>query len=119
MMKTIKYLPSPLLVFFACFFLAMWHHLPERYGPWKRTYNRFRRWAYAGVWKKVFEIFLADSKNAYRMIDSTAVRAHQHSTARRGVKNTSVGRSPGGLTTKLHMVTAGTGTSVDLNLNGY
>lgn len=25
---------------------AMWHHLPERYGPWKRTYNRFRRWAH-------------------------------------------------------------------------
>ena len=41
---------------------AMWHHLPERYGPWKRTYNRFRRWAYAGVWEKVFDILLADRK---------------------------------------------------------
>ncbi|CAM4451674.1 MAG: hypothetical protein LEGION0398_MBIBDBAK_01459 [Legionellaceae bacterium] len=67
---------------------AMWHHLPERYGPWKRTYNRFRRWAYAGVWEKVFEVLLADSTNAYRMIDSTVVRAHQHATTGRGVKKT-------------------------------
>lgn len=67
---------------------AMWHHLPERYGPWKRTYNRFRRWAYAGVWEKVFEVLLADSKNAYRMIDSTVVRAHQQATTGRGVKKT-------------------------------
>ena len=67
---------------------AMWHYLPERYGPWKRTYNRFRRWAYAGVWEKVFEVLLADSKNAYRMIDSTVVRAHQQATTGRGVKKT-------------------------------
>jgi putative transposase len=68
---------------------AMWHHLPERYGPWKRTYNRFRRLAYAGVWEEVFEVLLADdSKNAYRMIDSTVVRAHQQATTGRGVKKT-------------------------------
>ena len=65
---------------------AMWKFLPERYGPWKRTYNRFRRWAHAGIWEKIFEILLSDSKNAYRMIDSSIVRAHQHSTTGRGVK---------------------------------
>ena len=30
-----------------------------------------------GVREKVFKILLADSKNDYRMIDSTIVRAHQ------------------------------------------
>jgi len=67
---------------------AMWHHLPAEYGPWKRTYNRFRRWAYAGVWDRVFKLLLADSKNMYRMIDSSIVRAHQQSTTGRGVKKT-------------------------------
>lgn len=67
---------------------AMWHHLPERYGPWKRTYNRFRRLAHAGIWEKIFEVLLADSKNAYLMIDSSIVRAHQHATTGRGVKKT-------------------------------
>lgn len=96
---------------------AMWHHLPERYGPWKRTYNRFRRWAHAGVWEKVFEILLSDSKNRYRMIDSSIVRAHQHATTGRGVKkNSTVGRSRGGLTTKLHLVTDGTGKPVKFQL---
>jgi len=67
---------------------AMWHHLPERYGPWKRTYNRFLRWAHAGVWEKVFNVLLGDSKNTYRMIDSSIVRAHQQATTGRGVKKT-------------------------------
>jgi transposase len=67
---------------------AMWHHLPERYGPWKRTYNRFRRWAHAGVWEQVFAVMLTDRKNPYRMIDSSIVRAHQLSASGRGVKKT-------------------------------
>lgn len=67
---------------------AMWHHLPERYGPWKRSYNRFRRWAHAGVWERVFAVTLADNKNPYRMIDSSVVRAHQLAATGRGVKKT-------------------------------
>ena len=31
------------------------------------------------VWKKVFEVLAADADNEYAMIDSTIVRAHQHS----------------------------------------
>ena len=96
----------------------MWHHLPEDYGPWKRTYNRFRRWAHAGIWEKIFEILLADSKSKYRMIDSTIVRAHQHATTGRWVKNKTVGRSRGGLTTKLNCLADGTGRLVKIQLTG-
>ena len=32
-----------------------------------------------GVWKTLFEILAADADNEYAMIDSTIVRAHQHS----------------------------------------
>lgn len=67
---------------------AMWHHLPERYGPWKRSYNRFRRWAHAGVWEQIFAVMLADKKNPYRMIDSSIVRAHQLSATGRSAKKT-------------------------------
>jgi transposase len=31
------------------------------------------------VWKKLFEILASDADNEYAMIDSTIVRAHQHS----------------------------------------
>ena len=67
---------------------AMWYHLPERYGAWKRSYNRFRRWAHAGIWEQVFAVMLADSKNPYRMIDSSVVRVHQLAASGRGVKKT-------------------------------
>ncbi|NEO78113.1 hypothetical protein [Moorena sp. SIO4G3] len=38
-----------------------------------------RRWAKRGVWQQVFEAKADDADNEYAMIDSTIVRAHQHS----------------------------------------
>ena len=59
-----------------------WRDLPERFGDWKNTHRRFNRWAKAGVWERVFEHLAADGNNQYAMIDSTIVRAHQHSAGR-------------------------------------
>ena len=56
-----------------------WRDLPERYGIWKSVYNRFDRWAKSGVWEKVFKAMSAGADNQYAMLDSTIVRAHQHS----------------------------------------
>jgi len=56
-----------------------WRDLPERYGIWKSVYNRFDRWARSGVWEKVFKAMSAGADNQYAMLDSTIVRAHQHS----------------------------------------
>jgi transposase len=56
-----------------------WRDLPERFGPWKAVHTRFSRWAESGVWRKVFEYLADDADNEYAMIDSTIVRAHQHS----------------------------------------
>jgi transposase len=56
-----------------------WRDLPERFGDWKNIHRRFSRWTRSGVWKRVFEHLAADADNEYAMIDSTVVRAHQHS----------------------------------------
>jgi transposase len=48
-------------------------------GDWKNTHRRFSRWAKAGVWERVFQHLAGDADNEYAMIDSTIVRAHQHS----------------------------------------
>jgi len=56
-----------------------WRDLPERFGDWKNVHRRFSRWAGAGVWKRLFDHLAADADNEYAMIDSTIVRAHQHS----------------------------------------
>jgi transposase len=56
-----------------------WRDLPDRFGPWKNIHTRFSRWAESGVWRKLFEALAVDADNEYAMIDSTIVRAHQHS----------------------------------------
>src|SRR5690348_9994367 len=56
-----------------------WRDLPERLGDWKNVHRRFSRWAKSGVWERVFQHLAADADNEYAMIDSTIVRAHQHS----------------------------------------
>ena len=53
--------------------------LPERFGDPIEIHRRFSRWAKSGAWKKIFEMLAADADNEYAMIDSTIVRAHQHS----------------------------------------
>ncbi len=61
-----------------------WRDLPERYGPWKAVHTRFRRWATSGVWARLFQHLAEDTDNEYAMIDSTIVRAHQHSAGANG-----------------------------------
>ena len=62
---------------------ARWRDLPERFGDFRVVHTRFSRWAARGVWKAVFEHLASDADNEYAMIDSTIVRAHQHSAGAR------------------------------------
>ena len=68
-----------------------WRDLPECFGEWKKVHTRFGRWAKRGVWAQMFEHLAADADNEYAMIDSTIVRAHQHSAG--VVKKTVMKRS--------------------------
>ena len=56
-----------------------WRDLPERFGEWKQAHTRFSRWAKSSVWERIFQLLAGDADNEYAMIDSTIVRAHQHS----------------------------------------
>jgi transposase len=63
-----------------------WRDLPEGFGDFRVVHTRFSRWARRGVWLDVFEVLASDVDNEYAMIDSTIVRAHQHSAgAKKGV----------------------------------
>jgi transposase len=57
-----------------------WRDLPERFGDFRVVHTRFTRWNRSGVLQRIFEILTADADNEYAMIDSTIVRAHQHSS---------------------------------------
>jgi len=66
-----------------------WRDLDERYGPYTTIYNRYNRWAKAGVWLKIFETLAAQSPQSMQMIDSSIIRAHQHAAGgKKGVRIT-------------------------------
>ncbi|WP_416340579.1 IS5 family transposase [Rivihabitans pingtungensis] len=81
-----------------------WRDLPARFGDFRVVHTRHSRWSRTGVWQRVFEALAQDADNEYAMIDSTIVRAHQHSAgAKRGDPDKqALGRSRGGLSTKIH-----------------
>ena len=57
-----------------------WRDLPPIFGGWNSAYKRFSRWCEAGVWEKIFEELSRGADFEDVSIDSTAVRAHQHSS---------------------------------------
>ncbi len=66
-----------------------WRDLPERFGDFRLVHLRHSRWSRTGVWQRVFKALAHDADNEYVMIDSTIVRAHQHSAGakKRGPSN--------------------------------
>ena len=96
-----------------------WRDLPERFGDWKNIYNRFNRWSKVGVWERMFRHLSKDRDNEYAMLDSSAVRAHQHSAgAKKNEGDQTIGRSRGGLSTKIHALVDALGNPTDFLLSG-
>jgi transposase len=101
---------------------APWRDTPARYGPWQTVYGLFRRWPRDGTWQCILTALQAEA-DAQGLItwegsvDSTIARAistplgPQTGECQReeagGVDvepaDHSLGRSRGGLTTKLHL----------------
>ncbi|HEX8828268.1 MAG TPA: IS5 family transposase [Xanthobacteraceae bacterium] len=95
-----------------------WRDLPERFGDWKIVYQRFNRWAKSDVFERVFTLLASDHDNEYMMIDATIVRAHQHSAgAQKKMGAQAIGRSRGGLTTKIHALVDALGNPVEVMLS--
>src|SRR5512135_3111029 len=105
---------------------APWRDLPKRYGPWTTVYERFRRWAADGTWDRVLTgvIVKSDAVGAVEWtisVDSTPparrrcppqTREGQKgecqittgtSDARPTAAREGIGRSRGGLTSKVHL----------------
>ena len=66
------------------------------------------------VWERLLTVLAADADNEYAMIDATIMRAHQHSAgAKKKPAKTRLGRSKGGLSTKVHVLVDALGTAED------
>jgi len=101
---------------------APWRDLPEYFGNWNSVWRRLDRWANKGVWQRVFAI-LQDPDLEWVILDSTVVRAHPHAAGAKKKADGSgspadqaLGRSRGGLTTKIHGAVSGLGLPVKVLL---
>src|SRR3984957_3113719 len=95
---------------------APWRDLPDCYGPRTTCYNRFVRWRRAGVWDRIMDSLAAAHDAAVQMIDTSIVRVHQHAACVARNRSQSMGRSRGGLTSKIHVVVDTNGLPVRLGL---
>src|SRR3954467_5907690 len=70
-----------------------WRDLPERYDPYTTVYNRYNRWAKAGVWLRIFEALAAGSPDSLHLIDSSIrARASACRRPKKGGADHAIGR---------------------------
>src|ERR1700750_1303257 len=76
-------------------------------------------WGRAGVWAKIMNA-LADAHDAaVQMIDTSIIRVHQHAACVARNRRQSMGRSRGGLTSKIHALVDTHGLPIRLALKGF
>ena len=77
------------------------------------------RWSRRGVWQRVSEEPAAETDNEYAQIEITIIQAHQHSAgAKKGnCTKECIGRSSGGLTTKIHATCDALGNPTGFHLS--
>ena len=95
---------------------APWRDLPESFGPYTTCYNRFVRWRTAGIWDLILEALAETHYGSVQMIDTSIVRVHQHGGCAGGGETRLMGRSRGGLTTKIYACVDTNGLPVRLEL---
>jgi Transposase DDE domain len=66
------------------------------------------------VWSRIIDALAADHDAAVQMIDTSIVRVHQHGVCITRNRRQSMGRSRGGLTSKIHALVDTNGLPVRL-----
>src|SRR6202142_1061919 len=96
---------------------APWADIPERYGPHTTCVNRFNRWRRAGVWDRLLEAVSRAYDGDIQMIDSSSIVCISTlPTPKKDDRSRCMGRSRGGLTTKIHALVDADGLPIALKL---
>lgn len=96
-----------------------WKDAPREYGPYKTLYNRFVRWSRMGVFNRIFEELAQCNQPDRLMIDATHWKAHRTAASlyQKGLFPRCLGRTKGGLNSKLQAVCDGNGKPITLLLS--
>ena len=96
---------------------AQWRELPEAYGPWQSVYARFAKWRDDGTLETMFRALSEDADMENLSIDSTCIKVHESAIGGEKTEDKAVGRTRGGLNTKLHAIVDGLGNPVEFLLS--
>ncbi len=95
-----------------------WRDLPERFGKWSGVYCRWRRWTATGLWDRLLAALARGARGTTRFIDSTHVKLHQDGADPPGGQGEqAIGRTKGGLNSKITAVVESHGRAVALSLH--
>jgi transposase len=95
-----------------------WRDLPERFGKWSGVYCRWRRWTAAGLWGKLLSAVVCRARGTTRFVDSTHVKLHQDgANPAGGQSGQAIGRTKGGLNTKLTALVDSYGRAIALSVH--
>ncbi len=81
-----------------------WEDLQERFGKPNSLYRRYRRWSQRGIWDELFTTGVPEDALETVMVDATIAKAQRFASGARGGGEEDLGRSRGGLTTKIHVL---------------
>jgi transposase len=96
-----------------------WRDLPAQFPDWRSVHTRWRRWRQCRLWERVLASLAAEHDPEMYSLAATYIRVHAHGTRGRGARLVqAIGRSRGGLTTKLHLLTDALGYPVRFVITG-
>ena len=61
-----------------------WRDLPPGFGAWNSVFRRFRRWAEADVFQRIFDVISGEPDFEYVLVDGTIISAHQKASGAKG-----------------------------------
>jgi transposase len=94
-----------------------WRALDLADVAWQTVYGYFRRWAVSEFWAKLREEVIGHDFDSDRCVDSTSIKVHKDgANPHGGQANQAIGRSKGGLTTKIHISVDGQGRPVAIEI---
>lgn len=92
-----------------------WRDVPARFGPWSSVYTRWRRWRVRGLWAKLLAVLARGAVGQLRHVDCSHVKLHQDGSNPVGGQATqAIGRTKGGINTKVAAVVDAHGRAVGL-----
>lgn len=94
-----------------------WRDVPAQFGPWSSVYTRWRRWCQSGLWTRLLGALTREPFGVLRHLDCSHIKLHQDgANPSGGQAEQAIGRTKGGINTKLAAVVDAHGRPISLCL---